>query len=64
MNWLGYRVRHKRTGEVGTVTADMPDTDHDVLAVDFGPGQWNSYHPNAWSKEHLFELIDIGSTDT
>jgi hypothetical protein len=57
-NWLGRRVRDKYTGAIGKVTADLPDPDHDVLAVYFGPGQWNSYHPNTWSKEQLFELID------
>lgn len=55
--WLGRCVRDKRSGLLGTVTADLPEPEHDALAVEFGPGQWHSYHPNLWSKEHLFELV-------
>jgi hypothetical protein len=57
-NWRGRWVRDKRTGRIGKVTADLPDPDIDLLAVFFGPGTWNRYEPNAWSKEHLFELVE------
>lgn len=56
--WLGRRVRDKRTGAIGKVTADLTEPGYDLLAVLFGSGQWNRYEPNAWSKEHLFELIE------
>lgn len=56
-NWAGFWVRDRRTGAVGKVTADLPDAEFDLIAVYFGPGQWNTYKPCAWSKEQLFELI-------
>lgn len=57
-NWRGKWVRDRRTGLIGKVTADLPDADCDLLAVYFGPGQWNRYEPNVWSKEHLFDLVE------
>lgn len=56
-DWLGTHVRERATGRVGIVTADLPDADHDVLAVYFGPGRWNTYVPNQWSKAHIFDRI-------
>lgn len=43
---------------VGKVTADLPDPAYDVLSVYFGPGQWNTYYPNRWSKDNLFDVVD------
>ena len=57
-DWLGRRVLEKASGRIGKVTADLEIPCHDVLAVFFGPGQWNSYQPCAWSKANLFEVID------
>lgn len=54
--WLGRRVRDVKSGQIGIVTGDLQEPD-DMIAVDFGLGQWNSYVPNQWSKDHLFELL-------
>lgn len=62
-DWLRRRVRLKATGRVGTVTADLSNADADVLAVWFGPGEWNVYRPNAHAKAELFELVDGDEAD-
>ena len=59
-NWLDRYVRERRTGRVGKVTADLQEGEYDLLAVWFGPGQWNRYEPNEWSKAYLFDLLELG----
>lgn len=56
--WLGKLVRDKRDGDVGRVTADLPDEGYDVLAVFFRDGKWVTHQPNQWAKDNIFELVN------